>query len=149
MSEMSAAILFALMGMMLGSDKPTEELKRKSDLELWTLSLVMASASEIQTFIPVPYLGSDEIIRKIANPFAVERQATDLYKILLHTLELGAFPFDETSGRYKRDTGVNDGFHDKGDAKVIADIVKLLGLSSSRYTAIDKVKQIKEFQTIR
>lgn len=146
--EAIGAISLAVLCVMMGSGDPKKKLKENSGEYNYLLALTMAVASEVQTFIPFPGLGGDEIIRKIKSPFAAVSQIINQYKLFTDFLAYSN-PFDSNSGRYLRGTGNKDGLHDAGDAKFIADAAKLLGWNFSEFSPIDKVQNIKQLQTIR
>lgn len=147
--ELSAATIGLIAVALLGGGDTKDENKDKSTVHQMMLVLTMAAASELQTFIPLPYLGGDELIRKLENPFAVTRQIKNMYKLILNLLELTMYPFDGESGVYKHNTGIDDGFHDKGDPKFIPNLLKLLGVKPNEWHMLDKIQSTKQVQTIR
>jgi len=146
--EVSSGILLGALALFMGSGDDKEKLRQNSSGYNYALALTMAVSSEVQTFMPVPGLGFDEIIRKIKTPFAAVSQVINMGK-LINDLIAYSNPFDSEAGRYKRDTGIKDGLHDKGDAKFVADFVKFTGFNFSEFSPVDKVVAIKQMQTIR
>ena len=147
--EISAATIGLILASLLGAGDTKGENREKSNFHLYMLALTMGISSEVQTFIPVPGLGMDEIVRKMNNPFAVTRQITTGYNMISHLLELTTYPFDGESGTYKKDTATDDIFHKKGMPKFLADAVKIIGWKNSEFTPIEKVSELKTAQTIR
>ena len=45
--------------------------------------------------------------------------------------------------------GTKDGLHDKGDLKIIADLVALTGWNMKEWDAVEKVIQVKQSQQLR
>ena len=94
------------------------------------------------TLIIPPILGGLQLI-------LLTRQIKNMYKLILNLLELTMYPFDGESGVYKHNTGIDDGFHDKGDPKFIPNLLKLLGVKPNEWHMLDKIQSTKQVQTIR
>lgn len=146
--EVSTAIALAILGIAMGSGDKKKVLAQNSGAYNYLLALTMATASEVQTFIPFPGLGGDEILRKIKTPFAAVSQVGNMYKLFTDFLAF-TNPFDPEAGRYLRGTANKDGLHDEGDAKFIADFAKFFGWNFSEFDSLEKVQNIKQLQTIR
>jgi hypothetical protein len=138
--EIGAAATLGITAILMGSGDDKDKLKENSAGYNYLLALNIAVASEVQTFVPIPGLGMDEIIRKAKNPFAAISQVANISKLLMNFM---------TMSQYKQATGLDDGMHDKGDMKWIAELTKLLGYDYREYSPIDKVVAVKQGQQIR
>lgn len=142
--SIGVGITLGILAVLMGSGDDTEKLKQNSSAYNFLLALTMAVASEMQTFIPVPGLGGDEILRKIKTPFAATTQILNMGKLISDLLDYAG-----GGGTYKTDGANHDGFHDKGDAKWVAGYLKLKGWNFSEYDALLKVQNTKQIQTVR
>ena len=144
-SEMILSMMFSLavLALSAGGGDTKKKLKKNNPLFNYLFALTMGVGSEIQTFVPTPGLGGDEFIRKIVTPFASVRQIATFYKSLIHFME-----FIGGGGRYKVKT-IDDGLHDKGDLKFIADFVSFTGWSMREWDSVEKVIQVKKSQQLR
>ena len=146
--ELSAAISLTILISLLtlgGDDK--DSLRTNSPMHNYLLALAMGVGAEVQTFIPVPSLGWDELIRKINNPFAAASQAKAIGKMINNATQL-INPFGNEDAFFQTQ-GIRDGFHDIGDPKVVADFIKLTGFNFNEFSSVDKVVQVKQSQILR
>lgn len=139
----SALFSFAVAIMSMGGGDTKKRLKHNSAAYNYLFALTMGVGSEFQTFLPSPGLGGDELLRKLSSPFAAVRQLVTIGRTFKH---LGEFIMG--GGRYEQN-GVDDGLHDKGDAKFIADLVSFTGWNMKEFDATEKVLQVKASQQLR
>lgn len=145
--EVGTAMTLLFLTILMGSGDDKDKLKKNAPAYNFLLALTMATASEVQTFIPIPGLGFDEIMRKLKSPFAAVSQVINLYTMFTNMMAL-INPLDPNTGRYKS-KGIDDGFHDVGDSKFVADLVKFSGYNFKEWSPIDKLMTVKQMQTIR
>ena len=146
--EMGAIVsLIALYGLMGGGDSK-DKLRQNNPYYNYMLAELLAVKSEVETFIPFPGMGINEIARKLNNPFAVMRPLTNIAKLLEDTTMLTV----NSKTAYFQNAGVKDGFHDEGDIKAVADFIKLVGYRGGWYDddfSVDQVQRIRNQQQIR
>ena len=145
--EISMATVFTSLIFLMGGTDSKDKLRKNSGLYNYFLALMIATASEVQTFIPLPGLGGDEFIRKITSPFAALRQTVSISKLFGDILDI-AIPGGDT-GRFKRGNGIKDGLHDADDPKFIADFAKLFGWNYAEFFGLEKLQQAKSAQMLR
>ena len=141
------AALVAVMG--AGADK--KELQQSPAIQNWALSLALAVKAETETFVPLPGMGLNDMARKMNSPFAAVRQVSLMIKTLQNLMALAV---DQTGianidSAYYKTTSLRDGFHDKGDAKAVANLLKLIGWSGIGFDPVQKVLQQQNIQTLR
>lgn len=140
--EIGMVVFLTLLASLMGGGDPKKKLKQNSPEYNYLLGLTIAVASEVQTFTPLPLLGMDEFIRKFSNPFAVSTSLKLYGKTITDGINLIT---GSDSARFKV-KGIDDGFHDKGDVKVIADFIKLTGFDYKEFSSVDKVVGVQSFQ---
>lgn len=143
--ELFVVVAATILAMMLGADDGKEELRDNISIHNWMIAVTLGVKSELETFIPLPGFGLNELARKMNSPFAALRQVTGIIK-LVENFSLFVMQSDKA---YYKATGIRDGFHDKGDAKYIANFLKLVGYSGAGMNALDKIQQIKQSQQLR
>ncbi len=144
-SELTMATLFSVAGLLMaaGGGDTKKKLRKNTALYNFLFALTMGVGSEVQTFVPLPGLGMDEALRKAATPFAAVRQLILIGKIFGHLGEaIGG------GGRFEK-KGVADGLHDKGDLKILADLISLTGWNMKEWDSVEKVIQVKQSQQLR
>ena len=128
----------------LGGNDDKDELKKHSSFQNYALALAMASKTETETFLPLPGFGLNDMARKMNSPFAAVRQITNI----VTTLEnFSYFAVGNKSGFYKK-SGAHDGLHDKGDAKFVANFLKLVGYGGPGMDPIARVNSIKQLNNL-
>lgn len=148
--ELLAIIGMAAMVIALGGNADKKELRQNAAIQNWALSLGLAVKAETETFVPIPGMGLNDMARKMNSPFAAVRQISNMIKTLQNfTLYAGdKIGIDAPSAYYKHTT-YKDGFHDKGDAKFVANFLKLVGWSGIAFDPVEKALQQKNIQTLR
>lgn len=142
LNEISSVIAMGILVAIMGGNSDKKELKNNAALKNWLLATAIAVKSETETFMPFPGMGLNEMSRKMNSPFAALRQISNIVKTLEN---LSLFIVNNPSAYYKT-TGVKDGLHDKGDAKFIANFLKLVGYSGVGFNPVDKVMQQNRIQ---
>lgn len=143
--ELFVVVAASILAMMLGANDDKDDLRDNISIHNWMIAVTLGVKSELETFVPLPSFGLNELARKMNSPFAALRQVTGIIKLIEN---FSLFIVDSDKAYYKA-TGIRDGFHDKGDAKFIANFLKLVGYSGAGLNAIDKIQQIKQSQQLR
>lgn len=145
LKEMGFIFALFFLGLAMGSGDDKKKLQQNSAFYNYMLALAMTVKSETETFFPAPSMGLNELSRKINSPFAALRQVS----MLIQTMD-NAFKYviGADSGFYQK-TGVHDGFHDKGDAKVVANFLKLIGWSGYEFDPLQRVGVVKRATQLR
>lgn len=143
--ELGFVIGFLLLTMALGSGQPKKELANNSFFQNYMLALSLAVKSETETFTPLPGFGLDDMARKLNSPFAAVRQITNIVKVL----NSGMSYIVQSDNAFYKTTGIHDGFHDKGDAKVVANFLRLIGYTGVELDPLEKVSRIRQFQQLK
>lgn len=138
--EISFIIGFIFLMKGMGADDEKKELEKNTAFYNYMLSVGMAVKSETETFIPLPGMGLNEFVRKANSPFAAMRQLTSIAKVIQNAVDLAT---NDEDAYYKR-TSIKDGFHDKGDAKLIANFLKLIGWSGIQYSPLERVQNAQK-----
>jgi hypothetical protein len=142
--EIGFIIAMGLLVAALGGGDDKDDLKKNVPLQNYMLALFISVKSETETFMPLPGMGLNEMSRKMNSPFAALKQVSNIIKVL----ENGTgYIFNRPSAFYKSQ-GVHDGFHDIGDPKVVANFLKLVGLSF-QFDPVDRVIRGRQIQQLR
>lgn len=123
--EQAVISAIAILMMIIAGGDDDKELTEAQKL---SLAYMMGISMEAQTFSIVS--GTDEMLRKIKNPFVFARTLGQVRNATAYSL-LSIIGSDDAY--YKRDSGINE----KGDSKVMANLYKLLSLSPSNIATFD------------
>lgn len=144
--ELGFVVGFMVLVGALGGGDDKKELAKHIALQNYMLALAMAVKSETETFTPLPSMGLNELSRKINSPFAALKQITTILKTVQSAFDFVA----QNSNAYYKATGIHDGFHDKGDPKVVANFLKIIGWSGGPFLpSIERVIKGRQIQQIR
>lgn len=143
MAEMGYSMGFLALMTLLGynSDDPdrNKKLKENSWIHNMTLYEIMMIKGEAETFIPLPGMGINEILRLKDQPSIAFPIMNKYYKIVSHLLDLVQQPFtDYDLIHYKRKTGI----WEPGDLKLLGDLARLVGYTGA---TLDPALGIKNY----
>ncbi len=149
--ELLAIIGMAALVAALGGGHDKKELVQSAAIQNWGLAVALAVKAETETFVPIPGMGLNDMARKMNSPFAAVRQISLIIKTLQNFLALGVdqMGIANIDSAYYKSSTLKDGFHDKGDAKAIANLLKLVGWSGIAFDDVNKVLQQQNIQTLR
>lgn len=138
LTEMGYSVAFALLLVMLGYSGDDRNKKLASDsFGDWVKSMliyeVLMIKAEVETFIPVPGMGMNELLRMKDNPSIAFPIVNRYYKLLGH---LGLWVTGDEDARYQRHQGI----WDKGDLKWFADMSKIMGYSGNTTNPDEAIK---------
>lgn len=145
LKELGFVVAFMLLVGALGGGEDKKDLAKNIALQNYMLALAMSVKSETETFTPLPSMGLNELSRKLNSPFAALKQISTI----LRTMQSAADYIRQSPSAFYKQTGVHDGFHDKGDAKVVANFFKLLGNSGVQFNPLERVIRGRQIQQMR
>lgn len=135
-----AASLFALMGMMgYNSSDPDKNKKLKANSWAFNMALyeVVMIKGEIENFIPFPGMGVSEILRMKDQPSIAFPVFNKYYKVISHLIDLIQQPFSDYDQIHYR---TSSGIYHKGDLKLMADLLKMIGYTGATLHPDNAVK---------
>lgn len=131
----SLFLMIALLSM-AGGDDDKEKLKKNSWGYNMMLVTLLRAKSELEQFT---IKGTDDIIRMGKNPFMIFTTFGNVAKIIGLS---GPTVFGQDQAFYKQNTGM----HKKGDAKIVATFLKLIGYSGATWHPEEYYINFKSFQ---
>lgn len=151
-TEFGFTVMFFLAISALGGDDD-KKLRDNSLLENNILYALKGIQQQNETFMPIPGVGFDDIVRKIQNPFPIFGKVKNLASLIndaTHTIsyEMGLPGVQESDVYYTKNTG----WHKAGDMKLTNDIEKLLTIPYRLHQYLNPdvaVKNLDMFQRIR
>lgn len=122
------AFITLVMGFGADDDDRFKKLERKNWAQQMLLYEMMMIKSETETFLPLPGMGLNELLRMKDNPSIAFPLINRYAKILSHSADIMIGTISGTDqGRYERKSGI----WEKGDIKVYADLLKLVGYTGN------------------
>ena len=132
LAEMGYSLAFLSLIAMLGYDGDDSERNQKLKTRSWAHNMLlyelMMIKGESETFLPIPGMGVNELLRLKDQPSIAFPLINKYYKFFYHAGQWLVDPlFDEDLSTFQRKTGI----YDKGDYKIIADLRKIIGLTGT------------------
>jgi hypothetical protein len=139
--DLSALIAMSVLVSLMGGGDDKKHLKQNMPLYNYMLGLAIGVNTETQSFID-----PTDLVRKAQQPFMAVNQLKQLVKVLslVPPTMLGM-----DSAWYDHGTGVKDGLHDKGDSKLLAQFLKLMGYSGVQFQPDELVKRQNALTQLR
>lgn len=127
-TEFGFTVMFYLMINALGGGD-NKHLKDNSILTNNLIYALKGIQQQNESFMPIPGIGFDDIIRKVQNPFPIFGKVKNLASLLNDgtktiAYEMGIPGVDKSDVYYSQ----NQGWHHRGDFKFMSDLDKLIGL---------------------
>lgn len=118
-------ILFTMIGLLMlaGGDDKKKELKKNSYIHNLTLVALLRAKSEMEQFT---IKGTDDLLRIGKNPFMIFTTMGNVWKVIGLT---GPTLIGSDYAYYKQNTGL----HEKGDSKLVATFLKLIGYTGATF----------------
>jgi hypothetical protein len=127
LAEIGYSMLFLALVSLLGWDDDDEDKYKKLEEMPWIQSYMIYQLllikSETETFIPIPGMGIDEMLRLVSTPTVAKNTLTKYYKLFMHLSQAIA---QQDEAIYDRKTGI----YEKGDYKYVADLYAILGIKN-------------------
>lgn len=139
--DLGALVAMAVVVSLMGGGDDKKHLKQNAPLYNYMLGLAIGVNTETQSFID-----PTDLIRKAQSPFMAINQLKQLVKVL--SLVPPAM-LNSDSAYYEHGTGVKDGLHDKGDSKLIAQFLKLIGYTGVQFQPDELVKRQNSLTQLR
>lgn len=132
LGEMTYSLGFFLLISMLGYNGEDKDKNKKLKEMSWAHQMLlyelMMVKGESETFIPLPYMGMNELLRLKDQPSIAFPILNKYYKLFVHAGEWMADPmFEGDLSHYTKKTGI----WDKGDLKMKADLFKIIGYTGA------------------
>jgi len=132
LAEMGYSLGFLGMIIALGYNNDDPDRNKKLKDNSWAHNMLiyelMMVKGEAETFIPLPGMGVNEILRLKDQPSIAFPIMNKYYKIISHLLDLIQQPFtDYDITHYKKKSGI----WEAGDLKLLADLAKLMGVTGA------------------
>ena len=124
--SMAFLALLSLMGYNDNDKKRFKKLKSNSWVENMLIYEILLTKGEAETFIPVPGMGVNELLRIKDSPSIAFPLINKYYKLFSHFYDTVTDPFSSgDQSHFSRKTGI----YEKGELKLKADLFKILGYS--------------------
>lgn len=132
LTEIGYSVAFLTLISMMGynSDDPDKNKKLKGNSWAQNMALyeLIMIKGELENFIPIPGMGVNEILRMKDQPSIAFPMINKYYKIISHLLDMIQQPLSSYDLiHYRTSTGI----YKKGDLKIIADLLKVVGYTGA------------------
>lgn len=147
MAELGYSMIFLALLSLVGFDTSDPDRFKKLKKNGWALNMliyeILLIKGETETFLPLPGFGADELARMKDNPSVAFPLLNKYLKLLNHLIQHIRQPFtDDDVTHFKQDSGI----YKKGDLKIMADLLKIIGYTGATLNPDVAVKNYSMLQ---